>query len=372
MFAFSRNARKCAAGLAALAFSIVVFSTSSAQDKKVGAALKGEASLTVNAGKAETSQFRRYLTINGTVNAWQDVVISPEVGGYRVEEVLVDVGDVVIAGQPLVKLSTALLQTDLASKDAALKQNEALAINADQALVRGKALNEKELLSNADLDRLTSDAMSARSRRDAAKADLDASRMRMQFATVKAPDAGVITSRLVSVGQLAQVGGEMLRMLRKGRVEWRGEIPETSMPSMKVGQSVIITSVDGSEHTGKIRVLSPTVNPNTHNGMVYVDIPADTALLPGMFARGRIEYKQNEALLIPLSSLVSSDGYNYVFVVQSDHKVVRQLIKTGVLQGNSIEVIEGLKPGANIVTNGAGFLKDGDEVNVVATKAETH
>jgi len=157
--------------------------------------LASEASLTVNTGKAETSQFKRYLTINGTVNAWQDVVIAPEVGGYRVEDVLVDVGDVVKAGQPLVKLSTAILATDLAARDAALKQREAEATNAELALQRAKTIAEKDLLSTADLDRLNSEALGARARLDAAKADLDAARVRMQFATVKAPDDGIITTR---------------------------------------------------------------------------------------------------------------------------------------------------------------------------------
>ncbi len=375
MFALSLNARKAAAGLAVLAFVTVlpvsVLSPAALAQDKGGGTLKSEASLTVNTGKAETSQFRRFLTINGTINAWQDVVISPEVGGYRVEAVLVDVGDVVAAGQALVKLSTALLQTDLASKQAALEQSQAVVLNADLALNRAKSLNEKQLMSTADIDRLTSDAVSARARVDAAKADLDAAKVRLQFSTIKAPDAGVITTRTVTVGQLAQVGGEMLRMLRQGRVEWRGEVPETSLPALKVGQVVLVTSVDGKDHAGKIRVVSPTVNPSSHNGLIYVDLPVDEAMRPGMFARGKIEYTAAEALLIPLASLVSSDGYNYVFVVEADRKVHRQLIKTGVLQGNNIEVVEGLKPGANIVTTGAGFLKDGDLVNVVEARAET-
>jgi HlyD family secretion protein len=131
---------------------------------------------------------------------------------------------------------------------------------------------------------------------------------------------------------------------------------------------VLITGVDGSSHLGVIRIVSPTVNPTTHNGMVYVDLNPTSALRPGMFARGRIEYAETEALLVPLSSLVSSDGYNYVFVVQSDRTVRRQLIETGVLQGDKIEVLNGLEAGANIVTNGAGFLKDGDLVNVVEAR----
>ena len=84
-----------------------------------------------------------------------------------------------------------------------------------------------------------------------------------------------------------------------------------------------------------------------------------------MFARGKIEFTASAAQLIPLTSLVSSDGYNYVFVVGPDRRVRRQMIETGVIQGNSIEVLNGLNTGENIVTKGAGFLKDGDLVNVI-------
>jgi RND family efflux transporter MFP subunit len=336
-----------------------------------GQLLSSDATLTVNAGPVESSPFTRYLSINGTVTAWQDVIIAPEVGGYRVEEVLVDVGDYVEAGQELVRLSTALLEAELAARAAAVKQREAQAVNARLALERARVIAERDLLSAADLDRLNSEALAAQGALEAAQADLETAQLRLRFARVVAPDAGMITSRTVTVGQLAQTGGEMLRLLRQNRVEWRGEVPESSLPSLQSGQSVTITSVDGRTHQGTIRVVSPTVNTVTHNGMVYVDIESDAALRPGMFARGRIEYGESEALLVPLASLVSSDGYNYVFVVQSDRTVRRQMIQTGVIQGANIEVLGGLVPGSNIVTSGAGFLKDGDLVNVVANRVET-
>ncbi len=331
----------------------------------------GVASLTVNAGKVETSPFTRYLSINGTVNAWQDVIIAPEVGGYRVEEVLVDVGDYVEKGQVLVRLSTSILETELAARQAALKQREAQAENARLAFERAQAVAARDLLSAADLDRLNSETLTAAAAVEAAKAEVEAARMRLQFATVNAPDEGLITARNVTVGQLAQAGSEMLRLLRQNRIEWRGEVPEASLPSLEVGQSVTITSVDGREHGGTIRVVSPTVDPVTHNGLVYVDVEADAALRPGMFARGRIEYSQSEAILVPVGALVSSDGYSYVFIVQSDRTVRRQMIQTGAIQGELIEVTGGLEPGANIVTSGAGFLKDGDLVNVVDRRAGT-
>jgi RND family efflux transporter MFP subunit len=188
--------------------------------------------------------------------------------------------------------------------------------------------------------------------------------VRLRFTRVVAPDAGVISARTVTVGQLAQIGSEMLRLLRQNRVEWRGEVPESSLPQLQPGMTVLVTSVDGREHEGSIRMVSPTVDENTHNGLVYVDIASDDALRPGMFARGRIELEQGQALVVPLASLVSSDGYNYVYVVGTDRRVSRQMVQTGVIQNNTIEVVGGLTPGTTIVTSGAGFLKDGDLVNV--------
>src|SRR5690606_6767933 len=123
---------------------------------------------------------------------------------------------------------------------AALKQAEAAANNARLSLERGTQLAGKSLLSAADLDQLNSDALSAEGRVEAAKADLESARLRLQYAKVTAPDDGVITARTVSVGQIAQAGTEMLRLLRQNRVEWRGEVPESMLPELEVGQVVTV------------------------------------------------------------------------------------------------------------------------------------
>lgn len=345
--------------------ALTAFSTGAVAQAPSPAAMSSDATLTVNTGKVEASPFTRYLNLNGSVTAWQEVIIAPEVGGYRVEDVLVDVGDEVTEGQELVRLSSALLEADRASRHATLKQREAQAENARLAFERAQAIAAQKLLSDADLDRLNSEWLAAQAAQEAAKADLDAAEVRLRFTRVVAPDAGVISARTVTVGQLAQAGSEMLRLLRQNRVEWRGEVPEASLPQLEKGMPVQVTSVDGREHPGTIRMISPTVNDNTHNGLVYVDIASDPALRPGMFARGRIELEQSRAVVVPLASLVSSDGYNYVYVVQPDRRVQRQMIQTGIIQADNIEVLGGLEIGATIVTSGAGFLKDGDLVNVV-------
>jgi HlyD family secretion protein len=361
----SRKPGFIAFSLSLAGLALLPFTTATAQPAADSSAMSSDASLTVSTGQVQAIDFTRYLNVSGTVNAWQEVVISAEVGGYRVEEVLVDVGDYVQAGQELVRLSTALLQTDVAARAAALKQREAELVNANLAFERGKTVAAQNLLAASDLDRLESEAIGAAGRVDAAQADLEAAQVRLRFARVTAPDAGVISARNVAVGQIAQAGTELLRLLRQNRIEWRGEVPESDLPSLQVGQSAIITSVDGREHHGTIRIVSPTVNANTHNGTVYIDVASDDALRPGMFARGQIEVSQAQALVVPLDSMVSSDGYHYVYIVNADRTVRRQVIETGVIQGDSIEVVSGLEPGTTIVTSGAGFLKDGDLVNVI-------
>jgi RND family efflux transporter MFP subunit len=298
------------------------------------------------------------------VNAWQEVIISSEVGGYRVGDVFVDVGDRVRKGQRLVSLSTALLQAEVATKQAALRQREAELMNAESSLERGRSLSTQNLLSKADLDRLTSEQLASQSRLEAARADLDTSQLRLKFTDVVAPDDGIITSRTVTVGQIAQAGNEMLRMLRNGRVEWRGEAPETRLDDLKPGQGVSVFTADGTPFHGTIRVVSPTISANDRTALVYVDLPADDRLRPGMFARGEIAIGTGPAHMVPLESVVSADGYSYVFVLSEDNIVARRLIETGAVHENSIEVVNGLSAGERIVNKGAGFLKDGDRVSV--------
>jgi HlyD family secretion protein len=323
-----------------------------------------EAVMTVTATALERLELKRSISMTGSVFAWQDVIIAPEVGGYRVAEVLVDVGDRVTKGQQLVALSTALLEAEVATKQATLNQRRAELDNASQALERGQSLATMNVLSKADLDRLISEELASRARLESARADLDTSQLRLKFTSVTSPDDGIITSRTVTVGQVAQAGNEMLRLLRDGRIEWRGEAPETRLADLKPGQPVKIITADGKPFMGTVRVVSPTIGANNRTALIYVDLPADERLRPGMFARGEIEIGSGPGFTVPLESVVSTDGYSYVFVVNADNTVTRQRIETGGVAGGSIEVVDGLSGGEMIVAKGAGFLKDGDLVNV--------
>ena len=324
----------------------------------------------VTAQALETVQIARGVTANGTVFAWQEIVVGPEVGGYRVAAVNVEVGDRVRKGQELVRLADDMLGAEVASKRANLEQAQASLENAAAAYRRAQSLSGSGVVSQSDLDKLRSEELSARARVEVNKAELQGSDLRLRHTHVTAPDDGVISARSVNVGQVAQVGSEMLRVLRKGRVEWRAEIPESRMREIRVGQNVQLTTADGAQLDGKVRAIAPTIESSTRAGLVYVDIPSNGAARPGMFARGEILLGQTAASMAPLSSIVTQDGYTYVFVVTDQQLVARRRVETGAMRDKQIEIVSGVQPGERIVEKGAGFLKDGDPVRVVLSGPE--
>ena len=360
----SRGARLFAAGALSLTLLIVLLVSmrpSSSRSREAAA----PAALTVTVRPLEEMEVERAVTANGTIHPWQEIVVGPEVGGYRVAAVDVDVGDRVRKGQELVRLADDLLAAEVASKRANVEQAQATLENAAAAYRRAQSLSASGVLSQSDLDKLRSEELAARARVEVSKAELQSSELRMRHTRVTAPDDGVISARTVNVGQVAQVGTEMLRVLRKGRVEWRAEVPESRMREIHVGQAVNVITADGTTLRGKVRTVAPTIESTTRAGLVYVDIPSSASARPGMFARGEILLKQTTAQMAPTASVVIQDGYSYVFVVKDEQSVQRRRVETGTVQGKQIEIVAGIEPGERIVDKGAGFLKDGDRVSVV-------
>ncbi|MCC6632309.1 MAG: efflux RND transporter periplasmic adaptor subunit [Gammaproteobacteria bacterium] len=323
----------------------------------------GTSSMTITTTQVKSLDIVRSVPATGSIHPWQEVIVSAEVGGYRVAEVLVDVGTRVSKGQPLVRLSGDMLQADLDSKRAALRSAEAALVNASAALRRGEQVRNSGALSAADLDKLTADQIAAQARVETARADVTTSELRARYGTVTAPDSGVVTSRTVSVGQIAQAGAEMLRMLRQNRVEWRAEVPEAQLSRIKVGQNASITAVDGTVLAGRVRAVAPTVQTTNRTGLVYVDIIGEGAR-PGMFARGQIDVGKGPALLLPVASVVMQDGYSYVFVLKGANSVERRRVQQVGVRGDDMEVSDGVAAGDVIAVKGAGFLKDGDTITV--------
>lgn len=322
-------------------------------------------SLTVTLVAAERRQIDREIVASGSVAAWQEMSLGVEVAGLRVANVLVEPGDKVAAGQALLELDRRTLEVQARQAEASLAQaraNSELAISQEK---RGASLLERNLISANDFEVLRANRSKAEAQVVSAEAERDASKLRLGFATLRAPDAGVISARTVQPGQIVSGGGELLRLIRRGRLEWRAEVSENDLTRIKVGATVDLRGPSGDVVTGVIRAVSPSIDSQTRTALVYADLEKPGALRAGMFAEGRLRVGKAEVTVIPRQSVVFRDGYPYVFVMGEGNKVLQRRIDSGPPQGDSVEVRSGLKEDEKVVARGAGFLSDGDIVKVV-------
>ncbi len=331
-------------------------------------------SLTISAAQTVTRPLERVLVASGSVAAWQEMSLGVELAGVRVEAVLVEVGDPVRAGQVLLRLDARTLEVQARQADAALAQARANLALARADSTRGESLLERKLISGSDADQLKAALIRAEAQLTTAEADRDAARLKLGFATLHAPQAGVISARTVQPGQVVAAGAELLRLIRDGRLEWRAELAEQDLTRVPAGVAVELVGPDRQPVRGRVRTVSPALDPQTRTGLVYADLPEPGALRAGMFAEGRIVLGTANASVLPREAVVYRDGLPYVFVLPGADavtKVEQRRIGIGTEQGDIVEVTAGLGPGDRFAVRGAGFLSDGDLVRVVPAPAAT-
>lgn len=325
--------------------------------------------LTVSVVPVQTRDFGLGLTANGNVAAWQEASVGSEASGLRLAEVLVNVGDRVQAGQPLARFAAETVQADLAQARAALAEAQATAQEATANAERARGVQASGALSAQQIGQFLSAEASARARVDLAQAQLQQQQLRLKHTEVRAPDAGVISARSATVGAVLPAGTELFRLVRQSRLEWRAEVTGTELLRLQPGATARVQGPGGDSVTGRVRAVAPTVDPQTRNGLVYVDLPAAPAqaagLRAGMFARGEFELGRSPGLAVPASAVVLRDGFSHVFTLVEGDRVRQVKVRTGRRQGDQVEVLEGLPREARVVAQGAAFLNDNDRVKVV-------
>ena len=358
--------------------------------------------LTISTTRPVREAWPRTLGAQGSVSAWQEVVLGPEVGGMRIAEVRANVGDSVRRGAVLATLEPTTLANDLASQQAVLAEAKAALAEAIANAASARRLQDTGAISQQQVNQYLTAEQTARARVTAAEARIRTDRLRLAQASIEAPDDGVISARLATPGAVAQAGQELFRLIRGGRLEWRAEVPAADLGRIHEGTIAIVTLPDGSEIRGRTRVIAPTVDPATRNGLVYVDLPGTVELgtgtapvadgaasngaagggaaaegvsgrsqprpLAGMFARGRFELGEADALTLPAAAVAVRDGHAFVFRVQGD-RVEAVRVTTGRRTGERLEIVSGLGAGDVVAATGVGFLADGDVVSIVSDPA---
>lgn len=326
--------------------------------------------LTVTTAQPQPARLTIALAANGNIVAWQEAIIGSESNGLRLTDVRVNVGDVVKAGQVLATFSTESVQADVAQARASLLEAQASASDAAANAERARTLQNSGALSTQQINQYLTTEKTARARAEAAQAVLDAQQLRGRQTQVLAPDSGVISARTATVGAVVSAGTELFRMVRKGRLEWRAEVTSAELGRITTGTTAVIRPASGGELRGRVRMIAPTVDPQTRSALVYVDLPAsagkDAPAKAGMFARGEFNLGTSEALTVPQRAIVVRDGFNFVFQLDANNRVSQVKVQTGRLVGDRVEVVSGLTADARIVVDGAGFLNDGDVVRISA------
>lgn len=358
-----------ALGLGAAGLWLAPGQSSLAQDAGKTAA-PARAAMTVTTAKPSQNALALRLAANGNIAAWQEASVGSEASGLRLQEVRANVGDVVQRGQVLAVFAAESVQADLALARANLAEAQAQAADAAANAERARSLQSSGALSTQQISQFATAELATRARVESARAGVQQQELRLKHTQVLAPDSGVISARNATVGAVLGAGTELFRLIRQGRLEWRAEVTSAELGRIKPGGAVQITTASGSTVAGKVRMVAPTVDPQTRAALVYVDLSniltSNSGVKAGMFARGEFMLGSSQAMTVPQQAVVVRDGFNYVFNVGAGNKVVQQKVQVGRRVGDQVEILQGLKADATVAVAGAGFLNDGDTVRIAA------
>jgi RND family efflux transporter MFP subunit len=328
--------------------------------------------LTVTTAQPVHSKIEATITANGTITAWQEASIGAEVGGLRMAEVLVNVGDTVKRDQVLASFSTDTVLADQAVQKAQVLEASAALADAKANAERARSLKNSGALSAQQINQYLTAEQTANARLEAARAHLKVQELRLRNAQVRAPDDGIISMRQATVGAVVPAGTELFKMVRQGRLEWRAEVTSEELGRIKIGMPVQVSPaslIKGMPPVnGKVRIIGPTVDAQTRTTLVYVDLPKlpddSPPMRAGMFARGKFDLGETLGLSLPQESVVMRDGFSYVFKLGPDNRVIQLKVVIGRRFDGRVEITDGVAAEDVIVESGAGFLSNGDLVAI--------
>jgi HlyD family secretion protein len=306
----------------------------------------------------------RAIQATGTLAARREIPVGVVGEGGQVARVFVDAGDWVQAGQVLVSIERSVQTQQMAGVDAQINAARADLRLAENELNRAMQLVGRGFISKADVDRKTATRDSARARVRVAEAQLGEMRARTARLDVRAPVGGYILERSVEPGQtVGQGSGVLFRMAQSGELELQALLSEADLATISVGVPALVTPVGTQQQfSGRIWQISPTINPQSRQGVARISLPFDKALKPGGFASVEIKAGAITAPVLPESAVQNDKAGSFVYILDEKNQVVRRIVKPGDVTPNGIAITEGLNGTERVVLYAGGFLNPGETV----------
>jgi membrane fusion protein, multidrug efflux system len=314
---------------------------------------KEETAVPVETARVKVGAIDAAYRGTATLEAEEEATVMAKTAGV-IEQILVEEGQRVRAGQPLARLETERLRFEVA-------RAKAEADKAQENFDRNTRIFEKNLISKEMYGQ-------SRFALDSAKAAYDLARLTLAESEIRAPIGGIVSARFIKVGNQIVPGAQAFRITQMDTLHAQIYVPERDIHKLapKQAASVTVDAWPGKEFGGSILRVNPVVDASSGTVKVTVAMaPGQPELKPGMFGRVEILYDRREtATLVPKDAVLTEDAAQSVFVV-ADSKARRRAIKVGYSNSEYYEVLDGLKDGDQVVTTGQANLKDEAKVHVV-------
>jgi RND family efflux transporter MFP subunit len=293
--------------------------------------------------------------------------LSFRVGG-RVAERLVDVGQHVDQDAVLARIDPQEQESDLRSAQADLDAAQAQLTQAAAAFERQKSLLAQGFTTRRDYDAADQALKVAQGSVEQAQSALSNARENLSFTELRAGAAGVVTARQVEAGQVVQAAQTVFTVAEDGDRDAVFNVHETLVAGSSPAPAVTITLLSDPQvkAVGKVREISPVVDPASASVRVKVAIPDTPAAMPlGAAVIGSASAKPSKAVILPWQALTSSDGKPAVWVVDtSTRTVATTLVNVLAFDSGVVVVDKGLEAGQSVVTAGGQLLSPGATVEI--------
>ena len=360
------------------------------------------AATSVTVQQIQTATIQQTLTATGTVQAFDLLQISPQVGGLQIREVRVREGDQVSAGQVLAVLDDSVLRTQLAQAEAnyaqaeaqvlqeraELAQAEANAAEAQDNFERNQTLFDQGGISLQELNSRRTQSITAREAIGVAQAAVQSaqatvnsrgaeiSRLKTQLAqtVVTAPVNGQIAERQATVGDASSTGTALFTLVQDGLLELVVDLPQRQLSAVQAGTPVRVTSSTNAQInlSGSVRSVDPLVDQQTRQAAVNVSLPGSAELRKGMFLQAEFMTGQRTGMVLPATAVLPQSDDNFkVFTLSEDNTAKMTTVTIGARlpatasQPERLEILSGLDDNDQVIVEGASYLQPGEPVAVV-------
>ena len=304
----------------------------------------------VETAKVQATSLTDTIHAVGTLRADESVVIRPELAG-RIEEIHFEEGQPVAKGDPLFSLDASFIEAEMREAEANLALSRS-------SFDRAQDLIDRKLIAQADYD-------NARSRLAVDQARLSSAQTRLAKTEIEAPFEGVVGLRLVSAGDYAEVGQELVSIVKLNPIKVDFRVPEVHLSQLEPGQAIEVTldAYPSEKFRGQVIAIDPQIDLVGRNVLLRAVVPnPDLKLKPGQFARLDLEVEQHEeALIVPEQALWPQGERQFVYKVEDGQAKLVE-VETGLRRAGQVEIVSGLAPGDEVVTAGQLKLHDGAKV----------